>query len=177
MNEHFTIDKRFIYLIALVGLAAISRLIPHPPNVTPVAAMALFGGAAFADRRLAFLLPAVALLLSDLIIGFHSQMLIVYGCFAVTVGFGLYLRARPGFIALGVVTLGSSLLFFLATNFGVWLLDGLYAHTLNGLVSCYVAALPFFRNSLLGNAFYVVLLFGLSGLLSLRADSRLAPAG
>ncbi len=177
MNQNFHIDKRLVYLIALVGLAAISRLIPHPPNVTPVAAMALFGGAAFADRRLAFLAPAAALLLSDLLLGFHSQMLIVYACFAVTVVFGLCLRGRPGFVALGAVTLGSSLLFFLATNFGVWLLDGLYAQTLAGLVSCYVAALPFFRNSLLGNAFYVLLLFGLAGMLPTHRRGHLAPTG
>ncbi len=176
MNHHFNVDKRVIYLLALVGLAAISRLIPHPPNVTPIAAMALFGGAAFADRRLAFLAPAAALLLSDLLLGFHSQMWVVYGCFAVTVGLGLYLRGRPGFLALGAVTLGSSLLFFLATNFGVWLLDGLYAETLEGLISCYVAALPFFRNSLLGNAFYVLLLFGLAGMLPIHRRGHLAHA-
>ena len=87
--------RRFALLVGLIVLAALSRLIPHPPNFAPIAAIALFGGAVFADRRLAYAVPVVAMLLSDLLLGFHDQMLLVYACIAAVVWLGSATDTAP----------------------------------------------------------------------------------
>jgi len=160
--------------ITLILVAALSRLLPHPPNVTPVAAMALLGGAYF-GRRLAFLIPLAALFLSDLVLGFHSTMLFVYAGFVLTTVLGTQLREdrAPGRV-LGFA-LASSVAFFLITNFGVWVTGGLYTRDFAGLSACYTAALPFFRNSLAGDLFFTAVLFGLEHV-ALRKSQQLAAA-
>lgn len=153
-------NPRFTVLAGLILAAAASRLAPHPPNFSPVAALALFGGAHFADKRLAFGVPLVALLLGDLALGFYSGMAWVYGSFALIVCLGLRLRSRRTFQPIAVAALAGSLLFFAVTNFGVWAVGELYLRTLAGLVACYAAAIPFFQNTLAGDAFYAAVLFG-----------------
>lgn len=156
------LKPRFWMLLALTLSAAASRLIPHPPNLTPVVAMALFGGAQFSDKRAAFLVTFGALLLSDLVIGFHSQVIATYGCLALVVGIGFWLRQRKSAGNILIAALASSVMFFIVTNFGVWLIDTLYPKTMNGLVECFTMALPFFRNTLAGDMLFTVVLFGLS---------------
>lgn len=153
-------NTRLITLILIIFAIAIFRLLPHPPNVSPVAAMALFGGAYFADRRVAFLVPFLALLLSDLVIGLHETMIYVYAGFALTVAIGFWIRKRMNFSRIAFAVVGSSVLFFVITNFGAWFTSGLYPMTMDGLMQAYVAAIPFFQNSLLGNMVFAVLLFG-----------------
>jgi len=162
------LKPRAIALISLVLAAAASRLVPHPWNLTSIAAMALFGGAYFQDRRLAFAVPLGALFLSDLVLGLYSGMGVVYGSFALIVGIGLWLRPRrrPALIAGAALT--SSVLFFILTNFGVWASGLLYPKTWAGLVACYTAALPFFRNGLEGDLLYTLILFGGFALLERR---------
>ncbi len=140
--------------------AAASRLCPHPPNFTPIAAMALFGGAYFADKRLALGIPLLALLLSDAVLGFHSGMVSVYGSFALIVALGFGLRSNRAVLPLAGTALAGSLSFFVITNFAVWAAGVLYPRTLAGLVECYMAAIPFFKNTLAGDAFYTTVLFG-----------------
>jgi hypothetical protein len=151
---------RFIALALMILTAAASRLIPHPPNFTPVAAIALFGGAKFADRRVALLVPLAALFLSDIVLGFHALMPVIYATFGLIVALGFRLRHNGNGLRIATATVVSAVLFFLLTNFGVWALGTLYPRTLNGLMECYVAAIPFFRNMLLGNVLYSALLFG-----------------
>lgn len=151
---------RLAFISTLIFAAAASRIIPHPPNVTPIAALALFGGAQFLDKRLAFLVPFAALFLSDLVMGLHSQMPIVYAGFALVVCIGFALRGRLRALPVAAATLAGSVVFFLVSNFGVWATGGWYAKTFAGLVACYAAGIPFFRNSLLGDAFYAAVLFG-----------------
>ncbi|MGQ0550658.1 MAG: DUF6580 family putative transport protein [Armatimonadota bacterium] len=151
---------RLMVLIGVILAAAASRVIPHPPNVTPIAAMALFGGAQFADRRLAFLVPLSAMFLSDLVIGLHQLLPIIYACFALIVCLGFWVRPRKSVFRIAGATLAGSVLFFIVTNFGVWAMGSLYPKTLEGLVASYVAAIPFFRNTLLGDALYSAALFG-----------------
>lgn len=151
---------RSAVLFGMILLAAASRLVPHPPNFAPIAAMALFAGAHFSDRRIAFLAPVAALLLSDLVLGFYGLMSIVYACFALIVLIGFSLREKCTPLHVGGAALGSSVLFFIITNFGVWAFGSLYPKTIEGLVTCYIAALPFFHNTLLGDAFYTAVLFG-----------------
>ena len=151
---------RLLVLVGIILVAAASRLIPHPPNFTPIAAIALLGGAYFNDKRLSFLIPLAAMFLSDLTIGLHSGMPVVYACFALTVCIGFWLRKRKSVACIAGAALASSVLFFVVTNFGVWALGSLYPRTVEGLAACYVAAIPFFQNTLLGNAFYTAVLFG-----------------
>lgn len=154
------VKARPMLVVAMILMAAASRLIPHPPNLTAVTAMALFGGAMLNDRRLAFVVPLAALFLSDLVLGFHSQMFVVYGSFLVIVCIGLWLQQHRRAAPIAGAALVSSILFFLTTNFGVWALDRMYPLTFAGLIACYTAALPFFRNALAGDLFYTLLLFG-----------------
>ncbi len=151
---------RFIVLSGMILAAAASRLVPHLPNFTPLAAMALFGGAHFADKRVAFGIPLAALLLSDAVIGFHSGLLSVYGSFALIVVLGLRLKSNRAMLPVAGTALIGSCLFFVITNFAVWASGALYPVTLAGFVDCYVAAIPFFGNTLAGDAFYAAVLFG-----------------
>ena len=154
------IRPRLAALISIVLAAALSRLIPHPPNMTSLTAVALFGGAYFSDRRLAFLVPLAALFLSDLVLGFYGHMEVVYSSFALIVCIGLWLGKDRSVLRIAVAALTSSVLFFLLTNFGVWAFGSLYPRTLDGLVTCYVAAIPFFRNTFQGDMLYAFILFG-----------------
>ena len=168
--------QRFFFIITLIVAAAASRLLPHPPNVTPIAALALFGGAQFRDKRLAFIIPLAALLLSDFVLGLHGQMLAVYAGFALVVCIGFVLRGKVRALPVAVAALAGSCVFFLVSNFGVWAEGVLYPRTLAGLGACYVAGIPFFRNALLGDAFYTALLFGIAALAGRRFPVLRAPA-
>jgi hypothetical protein len=160
-------NRRLVTLSAMVGLAALTRLAPHPPNVTPIAAMALFGGAYFRDWKIAFSLPLAAMLLSDLVLGFGvygmasmKSQPVVYLCMLLTVGIGRLIQTRRSVPTIASATLASSLMFYFVTNFAVWAFDSLYPKTWDGLMACYIAAIPFFRNSLFGDAFFAIVLFG-----------------
>lgn len=153
-------------MATLVLGAAILRLLPHPPNVTPVAAMALFGGAHFDRTSRAFAVPLAAMFISDALLqwlfgwGFHGQMVVVYLCFVATVGIGLLLRRRVSVLSVAAAAFSSSTLFFVTTNLAVWAAGSLYPHSAAGLLSCYVAALPFYGLTLAGDLFYTAVLFG-----------------
>lgn len=151
---------RYVFTFTLILLAAFSRLLPHPPNFTPIAALALFS-AVYLDKKQAFLIPVVALLLSDYIIGFYSGMIWVYGSFAAIALIGLWLKNHQGLLQTIGATLAGSVLFFIITNFGVWISWTMYPPTLVGLIQCYTAAIPFFRNAVLGDMVYVGVLFGM----------------
>lgn len=153
--------KHVLFAIVVIGVAALTRFLPHPPNVTPLAALALTG-ALYLDRRYAFILPLAAMLLSDLFLGMHRIMPFVYVSFAASSAIGLWLRGRRSIPVIAGASLGGSVLFFLVTNFGVWLVGdgGVYSKNWAGLVECYVAAVPFFRNTVMGDLVYVALLSG-----------------
>ncbi len=152
---------RFSAIVSIILVLAIYRVVPHPPNVSPVAAMALFGGAYFADRKLAFIIPLFALVVSDLIIGLHDTLPFVYGAFAITVMAGIWLRDKLSLMSVAGTALATSLLFFVVTNFGAWLFNqGLYPLTFEGLLQSYVAGIPFYANTLIGDLFFTALLFG-----------------
>jgi hypothetical protein len=170
------LKPRLLVLLSMVFAAAMSRLIPHPPNMTSIAAVALFGGAYFSDKRLAFAVPVAALFLSDLVLGLYRHMEVVYLSFAlvVLIGAGLQRRRAAPFVA-GAAVL-SSALFFAITNFGVWVFEPLYPKTVAGLIGCYVAAIPFFWNTLTGDLLYTLVLFGGFALLEKQFFSLREPA-
>ena len=167
------VKPRLMALTVFVLVAAASRLIPHPPNMTSITAIALFGGAYFSDKRLAFLVPLAALFLSDLILGFYSHMEVVYLSFALVVCIGIWLQKRRQILFITGAALASSVLFFLLTNFGVWALESLYPKTVAGLFACFVAAIPFFQNTLQGDLFFTAVFFGGFALLE-RSFPRLS---
>lgn len=162
------LTPRFIFITVAVVLAALSRLLPHLPNFTPIAAIALMGGALYGDKRLAFVIPFLAMLLSDIIIGFHSTMWGVYLSFAFIVFIGFTLRNNLKVHSLAIASLTSSILFFIITNFAVWLGSTYYSQDITGLIYCYEMALPFFSNTIIGDAFYTTVLFGVFYLLHLQ---------
>ena len=130
---------RFLLLTGMILAAALSRLIPHPPNFSPVAALALFGGAAIASKRLAFALPLAAMFLSDLILGFSSMTPVIYGCFALIVCLGFWVKQNQNVGRIGLAAVVGALLFFIVTNFGVWAMGSYYPKTGAGLAECFTA--------------------------------------
>lgn len=146
------------YLLIPVG--AIARLLPHLPNFTPIGGMALFG-AAHGSRRSAIIAPLAAMALSDLFLGSHGSQPFVYGAFALIAVMGM-LVFRNGVSTARVIgaSTASSLILFLVSNFGVWATGTMYPHTWQGLATCYAMALPFLRNTMLGDLFYAGVFFG-----------------
>ena len=150
--------------LGMILLGTVARLLPHPPNVTPVTALGLFAGATLMSTRWTAALPLVMVVLSDLVIGMHETVAFTWGSFLLIGWLGSWLRrdATPRRIVLA--SLAGSLLFFLITNFGVWLIGDqgtMYPKTWAGLISCFAAALPFFRNTLVGDLCFTAALFGL----------------
>ncbi len=163
-------------LLLVIVAAALTRLLPHPPNVTAVGALALFAGARFASPWRATLVALGAMALSDLAlqialgVGWHATLPVVYAAVGGTVWLGRgLLGRRHGAVPVVGASLLASTLFFLVTNLGVWALTDFYPHDPAGLLAAYVAALPFFGNTLLGDLFFCGLLFGGWALLARRA--------
>ncbi len=146
------------WIIGVIILLAMFRFVPHPPNATPIAAMALFAGAFFSNRIHAYLVPLVAMILSDLILGFHSTVLYVYAGIMATVVIGSFLNQVTVF-RVGMAAIIASIVFFLITNFGAWMHHNMYSQDLNGLLQAYVAGIPFLRNSLIANLIFSYLVF------------------
>ncbi|HET8749143.1 MAG TPA: DUF6580 family putative transport protein [Sphingomicrobium sp.] len=156
-----TSDRTRIFaLLAAVFAAAALRLVPHPPNFSPIDAMALFSGAYLGRRWLAFVAPLGALLLSDSLLGFYQGMEFQYVSVALIVLLGWVALPKVSVLRLGGATVAGSVLFFAITNFGTWLTSGMYPHTLPGLGACFIAAIPFYQNTLAGDLVYAALLFG-----------------
>jgi hypothetical protein len=155
-----TNHSRLVALLSAILVAAALRLVPHPPNFTPIGAMALFSGAYLGRRSLAFVAPLGAMLLSDAVLGFYSGFWVTYLAVALIVLVGWLALPRVSVLRVGGAAIASSVLFFVVSNFGTWALSGMYPHTLAGLSACYVAAIPFFQNTVAGDLFYATLLFG-----------------
>jgi len=148
-----------------IAAGVIIRILPHLPNFAPIAAMALFGGT-YLNKKYALIIPLAALLISDLFIGFYNPwiMLSVYGSFALIGLIGLWLKNHKTVTNVLGASIFGSIIFFLISNFAVWAVPGklaLYPQTWQGLIQCYTMGLPFFRNTLLGDLFYVGVMFGL----------------
>jgi len=149
--------------LAALGIALAGRLLPHPPNFTPVGALALFAGMYLARKsRWALLLPLAVVFLTDLAIGFYDTklMLVVYGSFLFYGVFGLLVKNKRNVGTITLATLAGGLLFYLTTNFAVWAFSPLYALTLEGLMLSYTMALPFLKYTLLGDLFFVGVFVG-----------------
>lgn len=160
VNEMKKIAPNFWVITLMVFIAAFVRLLPHPPNFAPIAAMALFGGAYFNKKSLAFIVPLTAMFLTDAIIGFYSYGWVVYISFALIVLLGILMLKKVSVKNVILASLTASVSFFVITNFGVWALGTLYSKTPAGLMESYIAAIPFFQNSLIGDLFFCGVMFG-----------------
>jgi hypothetical protein len=147
-------------ITAMIVVAAVLRVVPHPWNLTPVGAMALFSGAMFRSRRIAFLLPLASLLAGDVFVGFHKLMFIVYASFALSVAIGRWIGDSKSVARIGGAVFVGAAQFFVVTNFAMWAVGGFYPRTVTGLVDCFVAGVPFFWNTLAGDSLYAGILFG-----------------
>jgi hypothetical protein len=154
------LKPRFVTLTGMIVGAAMLRLLPHPWNMTPVAALSLFAGAKLGDKRAAFLIPLSAVFISDLALGFYSFWPLVYLAHASVVFIGMWLRKRSDVFSLLPAALAGSLSFFFISNLAHYFSSGLYPLTSEGLIQCYLAAIPFFRNALIGDLFFSAVLFG-----------------
>jgi len=181
--ENSKINLRFGIIALMIVVAALSRLLPHPSNFTPITGMALFGAAYFTKKYWAFIIPFLAMWLSDLFLNnvvyanmypqyyegwlwFTPQGYWIYGGFALIIVLGMLALKKVKPTHLVLATLGASILFFSVTNFGVWLQSGMYPKTGAGLMSCFAAGIPFLRNAVLGDLFYSTVMFGSFELIS-----------
>ncbi len=158
----------------LIAFGALARLLPHAPNFTPIGAIALFG-AAYGGRRVALIAPLAAMAISDLVIGGHGTLPYVYASFAMIAVMGMFLF-RNGVTAPRAIggALGSAGILFVVSNFGVWAAGSMYEPTLQGLITCYAMALPYLRETLAGDLFYVGVMFGSYAFFESRSR-KLAP--
>lgn len=169
--------NRNLLFYGLILLAILTRFVPHPPNFTALGAIALFSGT-YLPKRWSFLLIILAMLISDAFLGFYNIwiMFSVYGSFAIIAALGWYLKNKAKGVNVLGLSLFSSTIFYLVTNFAVWAAQNMYPKNLAGFFQCYYLAIPFFRNMLFGDLFYVIILFGTYALMvntkRLRLSSR-----
>jgi hypothetical protein len=171
-------NKTWVLVIAVVIVAALIRLLPHPFNFTPIGALALFSGSILYKRKWALVLPLGGLILSDLVMeyfnpgsGIYDGILAVYASFVLIALLGSRLKSNKSIVRVFGFSLTSSVLFFLITNFTFWYAGQLYPVSINGLLESYYMGLPFFRNGLLGDLFFNGLFFGSYYFLTIRIKS------
>ena len=154
-----TTKKTLLMILYYSGILALSRLIPHPPNFTPIIAMAVFMPYMIRDVYVAMLIPLMAMFISDLYLGMHSSMFWVYGSIMLCTLLSASTLKQKSLKHLASVSVGSSVMFYVITNFAVWLTSTMYPKTLEGLVMCYTMAIPFFQNTFVCTILYVSVLF------------------
>jgi hypothetical protein len=159
-HKHQATILRAAIVVIMIVLAAVLRIVPHPWNLAPIGAMALFSGSMFRRAWVAFLLPLASLLAGDMFVGFHKLMLIVYASFAISVAIGRWLGENRTAARIGGAVFLGALQFFVITNFAMWAFGEFYPKTAAGLGACYLAGVPFFWNTLAGDALYAGVLFG-----------------
>ena len=151
--------KTIITFLFISIILALGRIIPHPPNFTPILATAIYTPYMVNDKWIAVLIPLSAMFIADIIIGFHPYMLWVYGAIGLSTLISSWsMRFNKKYIQLGVMAILSSILFFIITNFAVWAIWDYYPKTIDGLIICYIKAIPFFQNTLLGTIIYTAII-------------------
>jgi hypothetical protein len=152
------IDRSTTIAVVLIIAGIALRLIPHTANFAPVGAIALFGGAVL-SARIAWWLPLAIMVVSDLFLGLHGTILFTWGGFLLVALFGMLLKNQKNWLRVPLGAMGAAVIFFIVSNFGVWVEGKLYPHTWQGLVDCYVMAIPFLKTSLMADFAYSIALF------------------
>ncbi len=148
-------ENKLFYLILFIVILALSRIIPHPPNFTPILSSAIMAPLLIRDRLYGVTIPILAMFISDLIIGFHNYQFVIY----LTILFiSLISPMKKNYYFFSIVAVGSSVWFFITTNFAVWLISDFYPKNIDGLLICYTVALPFFKNTLISTCLFTGLL-------------------
>lgn len=176
--KYKSINPRFIVVLSVILFAALLRLLPHWPNFTPIAAMALFAGTYIDRKQFAFAIPIAAMFISDLVIGLHATMPAIYMSFAITVLIGMAIRRNVSIGSVLLASFSSAVIFFVITNFFSWVASPFYPQTAAGLMQCYLAGLAFFNdtayglsffmNDLMGTVFFSAVFYGAFYLASMR---------
>ena len=149
--------KFYFLAIRLILILSFSRLIPHPPNFTPILAVGIFSGFYFRQLYLSLAIVIFSMFLGDLYLGFHNTMFFTYIALSLSVILGLFIK-KLKITEILYCGLASSAAFFLITNLGAWLTLEMYEKNLSGLLSSYVLAIPFFHNTLISTLFYLIIL-------------------
>lgn len=173
-NTNGNETSALVIALSLVTAGVLLRVLPHPDNFTPVAAVALFAGFAL-PPALALTVPLAVLIASDLVIGAHDLFWLTWAAFAAVTCLGFWVRKNPSITRIAAGSVAGSVFFFAVSNFGVFLWGGLYARTWQGLAECFVMAVPFFRNTLAGDLFFSAVIFGVYAL-ARRATPAAVPA-
>ena len=147
--------NKILYLFFFIFGLAIARLVPHPPNFTPILAFAIISPLLTKDRNLGMLLPVSAMFISDIFIGFHTYQFVVY---ATILSISFFTPMKKNYLNLSFIAILSSVWFFVSTNFAVWLMWDYYPKNLEGIIACYTMAIPFFKNTLISTLFFTGLL-------------------
>jgi len=155
MNKFTLKNQEIILPVVVIVFGTLMRLVPHMPNFAPVAAIAIFGGL-YLNKKYALLIPIVIMLISDYFLGFHDTMLFVYASILIAGLLGMWAKREKSFSRLLMITLLSSVLFFVITNAGVWLMGDIYPKNGGGLIEAFVMAIPFFRNTIMGDLLYTM---------------------
>tara|TARA_Y100000992_G_scaffold222745_1_gene154805 strand:- start:623 stop:1141 length:519 start_codon:yes stop_codon:yes gene_type:complete len=146
--------SNYYAIVGIIMLLTIARLLPHPPNFTPILGMAVFSGAIISRRLIAYLIPLAAMFLSDLYLGLHASIPIIYFSLALCVLVGTFIESRVSIVnSLLSICLGV-LVFYLITNFAVWYGSGMYESSISGLITCYFMGLPFVQNTFISSLLY-----------------------
>ena len=163
MNKLLNISQKEIFSIGLILILALSRLIPHPPNFTPIIAVAVMSSYFFRNIYGSVIVLVISMVLSDIFIGFHKNILFVYFPLIIIIFIFFKKSHKINYKNLFMFGFFASLIFYLVSNFGEWALGDLYEKNLNGLINCYILAIPFFKNTLFSTVFYcyIGLFFGL----------------
>lgn len=167
-------NKAWLYIILglIIVASIIMRLVPHPANFIPLGALALFSGT-YIRSKWGIIIPVIVMVGTDLIIGLHNLILFTWGSFLLIAMIGWWVRKKKNIWRIVGGTLAGSILFFVVTNFAVWAFTPLYSKTVAGLVQCFYMAIPFFRNTMAGDLFYVGIFFGLYELVALVLKKRI----
>lgn len=161
--------------IFLILIVVVSRLVPHPPNFSPVLSIALFAGAMFPSKWKAFLIPVAGLVLSNFLLGFYTVAWVVVGLMVAITAIGLLMKTNKSAPRWIGYSLGASVVFFIVSNFFVWAFSGYYPLTMEGLMTSYTLALPFFQNTVISTLFYSLVLFEGVRFLEIGANKYFQP--
>ena len=151
----------------VLALGAMTRLIIHAPNFTPVLALALFGGV-YLKKKQALVLPVILLAATDIILGYHQTIFFTWGCIVLIAAMGIWVKNNKNTKTIFGSSLLAAVVYYIVTNLGVWLTTGMYPMNLSGLAECYYVAIPYFRNTLISTFAYTFLLFTAYDLIAAR---------
>ena len=167
--------KHSLIFIGLILFSGLIRLFPHPWNFTPILAACIFSGYKIKPVGLSLIIPLIAIFSGDLFLGFYDGMVWVYSAYIATIGLAIISNKSNNFKTKSMNVVFGSLIFFIISNFGVWMSGLIYPQTFEGLLACYIAAIPFYKNTIIGTIIYSGLFFGISDYIEKQSSVEITP--